>query len=164
VRQTAAWLAQAHPYRQAARLLGKMIGAPVDHRRLWGWVQGSGRAVRRHLEQLRSSLFDDGEPPVFEGPAPPIVSTSADGTFIRTRDGPVEVKIGLWWTGAHLASSTATHSRYLRDGKGPTPPPKEPIGSGRPSTPLPLTGPGSSEPRRSSLPKILIGPRGGGHG
>ena len=48
VRQTAAWLAQAHPYRQAARLLSQMIGSPVDHRRLWGWVQGSGRAVRRH--------------------------------------------------------------------------------------------------------------------
>jgi hypothetical protein len=28
VRQTAAWLAQAHPYRQAARLLTKMIGHP----------------------------------------------------------------------------------------------------------------------------------------
>ena len=57
VRQTAAWLAQAHPYRQAARLLSRMIGTRVDHRTLWGWVQGSGRAVRSHLEQLRASLF-----------------------------------------------------------------------------------------------------------
>jgi hypothetical protein len=46
VRETAAWLAQAHPYRQAARLLGRMVGARIDHRRLWGWVQTSGRAVR----------------------------------------------------------------------------------------------------------------------
>ncbi len=118
VRQTAAWLAQAHPYRQAARLLGKMIGAPVDHRRLWGWVQGSGRAVRRHLEQLRSSLFDDGEVPRFAGPAPKIVTTSADGTFIRTRDGPVEVKLGMWWTGAHLQSPRAVHRKFLLQGKG----------------------------------------------
>jgi len=118
VRQTAAWLAQAHPYRQAARLLQRMIGVPVDHRRLWGWVQGSGRAVRRHLEELRASLFDDGQAPACEGPAPPIVSTSADGTFIRTRDGPVEVKIGLWWTGAHLASTSATHPKFLLHGKG----------------------------------------------
>jgi hypothetical protein len=36
VRQTAAWLAQAHPYRQAARLLSMMIGQRIDHRTLWG--------------------------------------------------------------------------------------------------------------------------------
>lgn len=118
VRQTAAWLAQAHPYRQAARLLSKMIGTKVDHRTLWGWVQTSGRAVRRSLERMRASLFDDGEVPGFDGPSPQIVSTSADGTFIRTRDGPAEVKLGLWWTGAHLQSPTATHARYLLDGKG----------------------------------------------
>jgi hypothetical protein len=118
VRQTAAWLAQAHPYRQAARLLSKMIGSEVDHRTLWGWVQTSGRAVRRSLEQLRVSLFDDGAAPGFPGPAPRIVTTSADGTYIRTRDGPVEVKLGMWWTGAHLVSQTAAHPRHLLDGKG----------------------------------------------
>jgi len=118
VRQTAAWLAQAHPYRQAARLLSTMIGCRIDHRTLWGWVQGSGRAVRRHFERLRSSLFDDGESPSFRGEAPKIVSTSADGTFIRTRDGPVEVKLGIWWTGAHLQSPSASHRRYLLQGKG----------------------------------------------
>jgi hypothetical protein len=118
VRQTAAWLAQAHPYRQSARLLSKMIGSPVDHRRLWGWVQGSGRAVRRHLEQLRSQLFDDGEVPGSVGPTPKIVTTSADGTFIRTRDGPVEVKLGMWWTGAHLQSPSAVHKKFLLQGKG----------------------------------------------
>ena len=118
VRQTAAWLAQAHPYRQAAGLLSKMIGTQVDHRTLWGWVQTSGRAVRRSLERMRASLFDDGEVPAFDGPSPQIVSTSADGTFIRTRDGPAEVKLGMWWTGANLVSPTAAHPRYLLDGKG----------------------------------------------
>jgi hypothetical protein len=118
VKKTSAWLAQAHPYRQAARLLSMMIGCPIDYRTMWGWVQDSGRRVRRHFDKLRSSLFDDGEAPAFAGKAPKIVSTSADGTFIRTRDGPVEVKLGLWWTGAHLASATAVHPRYLLDGKG----------------------------------------------
>jgi hypothetical protein len=118
VRATAAWLAQAHPYRTAARLLGKMIGSPVDHRRLWGWAQSSGKELRGRFEQMRASLFDDGEAPAFEGRVPAIVSTSADGTFIRTRDGPVEVKLGIWWTGAHLASTTAASPRHLLDGKG----------------------------------------------
>ncbi len=118
VRQTAAWLAQAHPYRQAARLLSKMIGLRIDHRTLWGWVQTSGQKVRRHFEKLRASLFDDGESPAFAGKAPRIVSTSADGTFIRTRDGPVEVKLGIWWTGSRLASKTALHARHLLQGKG----------------------------------------------
>lgn len=65
--------------------------------------------MRRHLEELRGSLFDDGEAPAFTGPVPAIVSASADGTFIRTGDGPVEVKLGIWWTGAHLASPSAVH-------------------------------------------------------
>lgn len=118
VRQTAAWLAQAHPYRQAARLLSKMTGTRIDHRTLWGWVQTSGRRVRSHLEDLRASLFDDGVVPVFAGPTPQIVSTSADGTFIRTRDGPVEVKLGIWWTGARLQGRAAVHPRHLLVGKG----------------------------------------------
>lgn len=118
VRQTAAWLAQAHPYRQAARLLSKMIGTRIDHRTLWGWVQTSGRQVRSHLERLRSRLFDLGEAPASDGPRPGIVSTSADGTFIRTRDGPAEVKLGIWWTGAHLASPSALHRRFVLSGKG----------------------------------------------
>jgi len=46
------------------------------------------------------------------------VSTSADGTFIRTRDGPVEVKLGMWWTGAHLQSPSAIHKKFLLQGKG----------------------------------------------
>ena len=118
VRATAAWLAQAHPYRQAARLLGKMIGQRVDHRRLWGWAQSSGRAVNGHIERLRAALFDEGQAPTFPGPAPQIVSTSADGCFIHSRDGPIEVKLGLWWTGAHLQSPTASRGRYLLQGKG----------------------------------------------
>lgn len=42
VRQTAAWLAQAHPYRQAASLLSTMIGQRVDHRTLVGMGAGLG--------------------------------------------------------------------------------------------------------------------------
>ncbi len=118
VRATAAWLAQAHPYRQAARLLSKMVGCTVDHRRLWGWAQASGRQVKDSYERLRRSLFDDGDAPSFSGPAPKIVSTSADGTFIHSRDGPIEVKLGLWWTGAQMQRPTSANARWLLQGKG----------------------------------------------
>lgn len=114
VRQIASFLAQAHPYRQAARLLQMMLGSFVDHRRLWGWAQTTGRSIRRGWEAKRASLFDDGVLPSPEGAARPIVSTAADGTYIHSRDGPIEVKLGLWWTGAHQASPT----RYLLKGKG----------------------------------------------
>lgn len=46
VRESASWLAEAHPFCQAARLLSEMIGAPIDHRRLWGWARSSGGQVR----------------------------------------------------------------------------------------------------------------------
>jgi hypothetical protein len=74
--------------------------------------------VKKHLEQLRASLFEDGEVPEFSGQVPPMVSTSADGTFIRTRDGPVEVKIGLWWTGTRMESQSAVHKKFLLKCKG----------------------------------------------
>ena len=118
IRATAAHLAQAHPFRQAAGLLSKMIGCFVDHRRLWGWAQGSGRRLREHWEQKRAALFEDGELPRREGKGPSIVSTGADGTFIHSRDGPIEVKLGMWWTGAHLASPSAAHPKFLLQGKG----------------------------------------------
>ncbi len=118
VRATAAWLAQAHPYRQAARLLSKMLGQRVDHRRVWGWTQASGKAVKDRYEQLRRSLFEDGEAPAFSGPAPTIVSTSADGTFIHSRAGPIEVKLGLWWTDARMQGSATMNPRWLLQGKG----------------------------------------------
>jgi len=118
VRATAAWLSQAHPFRQAARLLSKMIGQKIDHRRLWGWAQVSGKMLRASWDHKRSALFDDGVAPASAGKGPGIVSTSADGTFIYSRDGPIEVKLGMWWTGAHLQSPTASHPKFHLDGKG----------------------------------------------
>jgi hypothetical protein len=114
VRQAAAFLAQAYPFRQAARLLGAMIGCFVDHRRVWGWAQRSGRRLRAVWEQKRSALFDDGEAPAEQAGGPKIVSTGADGTFIRSRDGPIEVKLGMWWTGARAERP----GRHLLQGKG----------------------------------------------
>jgi len=118
VRATAGWLAQAHPFRQAARLLSKMLGQRVDHRRVWGWAQRSGEGLRADWDRKRVSLFEDGEAPTERGESPRIVSTGIDGTFIHSRDGPIEVKLGLWWTGARLQSPSALHPKFLLQGKG----------------------------------------------
>ncbi len=118
VRATAAYLAQAHPFRQAARLLQMMVGTRVDHRRVWGWAQSSGRRVLQAWEEKRAALFEQGELPEGAGKGHAIVSTGADGTFIHSRDGPIEVKLGVWWTGAQLASERAVHPRFILQGKG----------------------------------------------
>lgn len=119
VQATAAWLVQAHPYRQAAAILSRMIGCFVDHRRVWGWAQSSGRKLREHWEEKRAAVFDQGELPPAKPHPPRLVSTSVDGTYIKSRDGPaMEVKLGVWWTGSRLESPTAIHPRHLLTGKG----------------------------------------------
>lgn len=118
VKAKAARLAQAHPYRQAAALLSDMIGTKVDHRRLWGWVQHAGNALTSCWRARRDALFADGELPAVKGGAPAIVSTGVDGTFIQSRAGPIEVKLGIWWTGAHRASLSARHPRWVRERAG----------------------------------------------
>ena len=42
VRRRGCHLAAEHPYREAARLLSAEVGAPVDHRAVWRWVQAEG--------------------------------------------------------------------------------------------------------------------------
>lgn len=86
VRATAAWLAQAHPFRQAARLLSMMVGARVDHRRVWGWAQTSGRRVLQAWEEKRapcsaraSSLLPPGRP-MRSSPPEPTGRSSTPGT------------------------------------------------------------------------------------
>ena len=139
VRATAAFLAQAHPFRQAARLLQMMVGTRIDHRRLWGWAQSSGRRILAAWEAKRAALFEQGELPEATGPGYPIVCTGADGTFIHSRDGPIEVKLGVWWTGAHLQSPNARHPKWLLRARGTTPPPRASITSVMMLPPVPTT-------------------------
>jgi hypothetical protein len=47
VRRRGCELAAEHPYREAARLLGAEVGAHVDHRAIWRWVQAEGDQVLR---------------------------------------------------------------------------------------------------------------------
>jgi hypothetical protein len=121
VRETAAWLAQGLPLPPGGEAAGQDDRCPDRPPEALGLGADLGSSGPHPLDRMRSSLFDDGEAPAFGGPAPRIVSTSADGTFIRTRYGPVEVESGLWWTDAHLQSPSARHPRFLLDGKGAYP-------------------------------------------
>lgn len=68
-----------------------MIGEKVDFRRLWDWVQRSGEKLLASWEKKKRAIFEDGELSPKRADAPEIVSTSVDGTYIRTRVRPVEV-------------------------------------------------------------------------
>lgn len=100
VRESAAWLAQAHPYRTAARLLSRMIGCPIDHRRLWGWVQSSGRRFRGcgpcgvATLGLRYALVGAGRKAHLTW-SDGYVEASRNG-FRRFRNAEVRRRIALW--------------------------------------------------------------------
>ena len=56
-------LAAEHSYREAARLLGAEVGATVDHRAVWRWVQADGSARLRERAERIQRVFGDGEAP-----------------------------------------------------------------------------------------------------
>lgn len=119
VKAKAAFLAQAYPYRQAAALLSAMVGMKISHHRLWGWVQSAGAKLRGQWEEKKRALFEDGEAPGKHREPRAIVSAGADGTFTHTRDGPREVKLGIWWTGAtRVSAPSAKRSKWVLSEKG----------------------------------------------
>jgi hypothetical protein len=88
VRQRGCELAAAHPYREAARLLSVEVGAPVDHRAVWRWVQAEGDQRLRERAEAIDRLFSDGEPPPRPSdPAPDILTVGIDATGIHLQDG-----------------------------------------------------------------------------
>jgi hypothetical protein len=110
-------LAAAHPFRTAAKLLSDLVGTPVDHRRLWGWLQRAGMVRRAEVEGWRAELFDDGVAPP-EGEPVPMVVTEIDGAVLRQqRSGVFEAKVAVAYTGKRRSSPTAKHRRMLCTGK-----------------------------------------------
>ncbi|MGH8936156.1 MAG: UPF0236 family transposase-like protein [Acidimicrobiia bacterium] len=104
-------LAAAHPFRQAARLLSDLVGTPVDHRRLWGWLQKAGAVRQAELERIRAEMFEDGLAPP-EGDPVEMVVTEVDGVVLRRQGGGVmEARVGVAYTGKRAASPTARHRR-----------------------------------------------------
>lgn len=110
-------LAAAHPFRTAARLLSDLVGAPVDHRRLWGWLQRAGRLRRDEVERWRAEMFEDGLAPP-EGEPVRMVVTEVDGAVLRRQPrGVFEAKVAVAYTGKRLTSPTARHRKRLCTGK-----------------------------------------------
>ncbi len=110
-------LAGAHPFREAARLLSDLVGTPLDHRRLWGWLQKAGAIRVLQQEQARAELFDHGVAPP-EGEPVPMVVTEIDGVVLRhQRGGRFEAKVAASSTGKCRASPTARHRRVYVTGK-----------------------------------------------
>jgi hypothetical protein len=108
-------LATRLPYRQAALLLGRLLGEHIDHRSLYDWVKAEGQELVDTEVALQEAVFEDGElPPSGEGGRELVVAV-VDGTYIRAqREGQpsFEVRIGVAYSGRELVSETARHRRY----------------------------------------------------
>jgi hypothetical protein len=110
-------LAKDYPFRQAARLLSDLVGTPVDHRRLWGWLQRAGRTRRAVIDQERSEMFDQGLAPPEAEPVDMVVVEIDGAVLRRQRGGVFEAKVAAAYTGKQEASHTARHRRRYCTGK-----------------------------------------------
>jgi hypothetical protein len=110
-------LAKDHPYRQAARLLGELVGSRVDHRVLWGLVQRAGRLRRAEIERHRAEMFDDGVAPADADPVEMVV-VEIDGAVLRRQGGgSFEAKVAAAYSGKRVLSVTARHRKRICEPK-----------------------------------------------
>ncbi|HXF73734.1 MAG TPA: UPF0236 family protein [Actinomycetota bacterium] len=99
VRRRGCELAAEHPYREAARLLSREVGAQVDHRAIWRWVQADGDAKLRERAERVQAMFGDGEaPPAPDRPVPEHLTVAVDATGIRLLEGQGSVKLAVCFT------------------------------------------------------------------
>jgi hypothetical protein len=108
VRRRGCSLAAEHPYREAARLLGSEVGAHVDHRAIWRWVQADGDERLKERARRVNALFGDGEaPPQPVGEVPDALTVAADATGIRLIGGPGTVKVAVAFSASEQVGTTA---------------------------------------------------------
>jgi len=90
------------PYAVAGRFYGRVWGEPPSPMLVWHAAQRVGRGLSARQDQLRRSVFEDGELPGWERPAPEFVGVEADSTFLgawRGSGSAPEVYVGLSYTG-----------------------------------------------------------------
>lgn len=108
IRRRGCELAAEHPYREAARLLSAEVGAPVDHRAVWRWVQAEGSATLRARAERVNAMFGDGEaPPRPDRPVPDRLTVAVDATGIRLIEGEgASVKVAVAFSGSEQVTPT----------------------------------------------------------
>jgi hypothetical protein len=116
VRSRALHLAATHPYREAARLLSQEVGAVVDHRAVWRWVQAEGARRRSVKDKGVRAMFCDGEAPPRPKEAPPeALTVGIDATGIRLKDGTTaSVKLAVAFTSSERVRKTKKRSLHRR--------------------------------------------------
>ncbi len=109
VRRRGCELAAKHPYREAARLLSAEVGAHVDHRAPWRWVQAEGDARLRARAEKVNAMFEDGEaPPRPDRPVPEALTVAVDATGIRLVEAEGgSVKVAVSFTSSEQVGTTA---------------------------------------------------------
>ncbi len=108
VRRRGCQLAAQHPYREAARLLSAEVGAPVDHKAPWRWVQAEGDHKLTARAERVNAMFEDGEPPPGpSGPVPERLTAAVDATGIRLIEAEgASVKVAVSFTGSEQVRAT----------------------------------------------------------
>jgi hypothetical protein len=108
------------PYRQVAHLVSRLAGEAISHQSSWRILRAEGARIRGEEDELLRSVFELGEAPPEEGPAPELVVAEADGTYLAAQREPLrkfEVKSGVLYTGKRPVGGRR-HRRWRLVDKG----------------------------------------------
>lgn len=120
LREAVCDLAARVSYRQAAQITARLTGEPFSALAAWRVVQHEGARIRTEEGELVHSVFELGEAPLDQGPAPELVVVEADGTYLAAQGeegGRFEVKTGVFYTGKAPAGGRR-HRRWKLLNKG----------------------------------------------
>lgn len=120
LREAVCDLATRVPYRQVAEITTRLMGEPISHQGAWRILQAEGTRVRTEEGELVHSVFELGEAPPQQGPAPELVVVEADGTYLAAQGedaGRFEIKTGVFYTGKDRAGGSR-HRRWKLLNKG----------------------------------------------
>ena len=94
--------AEIPSYRISARSLGRTWKRTPSPMLLWRAVKEVGTREQQRKKELRQAVFQDGDLPDWQKPAPEFLAVEADGTYIsawRQKGKDHEVQVGISYTG-----------------------------------------------------------------
>jgi hypothetical protein len=89
-------------YQMAANSLGRLWGEKPSAMLVWSAVQRVARPILKEAEEVRRSVFEWGDLPGWQRPAPDFLALEADSTYLPAWRGlgkDHEVHVGLGYTG-----------------------------------------------------------------